>query len=185
MRRVLTGLLLAGLIGSAYAAEQADVCAELDAKIAKSLESDKWHPASKVFVKALWEDYKAAYRTPEAKARGSGSIFSKNPDVTGYDDYVGSFRPQAGARGPSLTVSKDGQGRFTVGLEGHTIPAVVRNRIVLLTTGDVVYSPIPTLASAPYCTLEMYMLIRTDGRYYFGSPAHPPERWMALEKLKN
>lgn len=69
-------------------------------------------------------------------------------------------------------------------LEGHTIPAVQRNKTVVFTTGDVVYSSMPTLADKPYCTLEMYMVIQTGGKFFFGSPSTQADKWMPLSKVK-
>lgn len=157
---------------------------ELDAEISKSLATDKWNYASKTFVRILWEDYRKTHLNP-SKETSSRSVFGKMPDVERYNDYLGAFGRGADATRAFLEITEDGNGRFHVKLEGHTIPAVQRNKTVVFTTGDVVYSSMPRLSDKPYCTLEMYMVIRTGGKFFFGSPSTPPDKWLPLSKQKN
>ena len=180
---LLLAIPLIGLVTTALAADRQDPLAELDGKITKSLASDKWNDASKAFVRALWEDYRKAHLVP-AKGKSTRSIFGKMPDVEQYEDYLGTFGRGADSDRPYFEITKDESGGFNVKLEGHTIPAVQRNKTVVFTTGDVVYSSMPTLSEKPYCTLEMYMVIRTEGKFFFGSPSTPPDKWMPLSKLK-
>jgi hypothetical protein len=172
-----------GLGTNALAADKQGPLAELDGKITKSLASDKWDDASKAFVRALWKDYQKAHLVP-AKDKSTRSIFGKMPDVKHYEDYLGAFGRGADSDGPFLEIKKDESGGCIVKLEGHSIPAVQRNKTVVFTTGDVVYSSMPTLSDKPYCTLEMYMVIRTGNKFFFGSPSAPPDKWIPLTQLK-
>ena len=183
MKRMVCLAITIGLVMTALAADKQDPLAELDGKITKSLTSDKWNYASKTFVRVLWEDYRKAHLNAPMET-STGSISGKMPDVKQYEDYIGAFGRGADADHPFLEIARDEAGRFGVKLEGHTIPAVQRNKTVVFTTGDVVYSSMPTLSEKPYCTLEIYMVIRTGGKFFFGSPTMPPDKWMPLSKLK-
>lgn len=167
----------------AATADKADPLAELDAKIRKNLAGDKWNEASKIFVAALWQDYRAAHTKPPEQA--TRVVFGKKPDVQGYDDYLGAYGREPAPAQPFLEVVKDEAGGFQVKLEGHTIPAVLIGNTVVFTTGDIVHSGLPSFSEKPYCTLEMFLIIRTEGKFFFGSPSSPPDKWMPLTKHNN
>lgn len=173
---IIVGVLMAGV---ASAAEDRDALSELDGKITKGLSLDKWDEASKVFVDALWSDYKIAHRSVNHDGPVRG-IFGKMPDVRNPDEYQGVYTGGKDGNRPFLSISKTDDGRFFVDLEGHRIPAVYRNGSIIFTTGDIVYSELPTFGAKAYCTLEMYMVLRTDGKFYFASPGTRPEEWMEL-----
>jgi hypothetical protein len=183
MKRISCLTVAMVLATVALAAEHQNPFVELDAKITESLTSDKWNYASKTFVRVLWEDYRKAHLNPVKETSFRG-VFGKMPDVEKFQDYLGAFGRGADATRPFLEITEDKDGRFHVELEGHTIPAVQRSKTVVFTTGDVVYSSMPTLADKPYCTLEIYMVIRTEGKFFFGSPSMPPDKWMPLSKLR-
>lgn len=163
-------------------AETQAALAELDAKIRKGLAKDKWNETSRTNARKLWEEYCAAYIDP-LKQPVTRSTFGKIADVKEYDDYLGTYGREPRPDLPFIKVTKDEAGRFHVELEGHTIPAVLSNKTVVFTTGDIVYAPQPSLSDKPSCTLEMMMLIRTDGQFFLGSPSAPPERWLLLSKI--
>jgi len=171
------------LATTALAAEKQDPLAELDAKITKSLAGDKWNHASKVFVREMWKDYRKAY-TLSATEESVRSIAGELPDVEQYEDYLGAFGREADSNHPFLEITEDKAGRFHVKLEGHTIPAVLKNKTVVFTTGDVVYSRKPRLAEKPYCTLELFMVIQTEGKFFIASPSASPDQWTPLSKIK-
>lgn len=181
-RPIAVCLLAAGTLTNAGAAREADPLKELDAKVAKALERETFSQASRDFVKALSDEYQAAWRRNEQTMdwHGSGAKATA-PQIQSYQDYVGAYG--RGGR-PFLQVTTDAAGRFLVTLEGHTIPAVAVNRAILLTTGDVVRAPtLPRLGPKPHATLEFFTLTRRQGRYLFTAPGAPPSRAMPLEKL--
>lgn len=161
--------------------DSGSIFSELDAKIQRNLANDKWNEASKTFVAALWQDYRAAHLDPSKEATGRVTL-GKEPDVQQYDDYLGTYVRGADSAHPFLEVVKDEADGFHVKIEGHTIPAVLIGKTVVFTSGDVVHSPLPSLAAKPYCTLEMFVIIRTEGKLFFGSPSVPPDKWMPLSK---
>jgi hypothetical protein len=156
---------------------------ELDAKIAKSVASDSWNGASREFVRIVWEDYRKAHINPPK----SGWIgLSRRSDAESLDMYIGAFRSKPEVEVPvALEISKSESGRFFVEIEGYEIPAVIVNHCIAFTTGDVVYSAMPQLASKPYCTLEMFVVILTEGKFYLASPLSPPDTWRLLSKLED
>ncbi len=173
MRKILLASMLV-LVGmtSIAADKNQDVFSELDGKIAGHLAREKWHYASRTFVRIVWEDYKRAHLE-----------LPKDVDVVTYDGYVGSFR-RADKNKDFITISKSESGRYFVALEGHRIPAVARKKRVIFTTGDVVYSSIPTFANKPYCTLEIFIVRRVDGKYFLARPRMPRDRWVGLSRVK-
>jgi len=183
MRRLLVAIVLVACT-PATAAEQVapDPFKELDAKVAKALDRDKFSQASGDFVRALWDEYKAAWRKNEQKMdwRGAGGK-AATPRIKSYRDYVGRYG--RGGR-PVLEVVTDAAGRFLVKLEGHTIPAVAVNRSILFTSGDVVYAPtLPRLGPKPHAVLEFITLTRHQDRYVVTSPGAPLSRAVPVEKL--
>jgi hypothetical protein len=183
MRMTTLCLLLAGMMPQAFAAEpKTDPVSVLDAKITKKLAQDQWDEAGRAFVRALWKDYKQAHRNPQAASGERRSLQGDMPDVKSYDEYVGSFSP---AKRPGLKymeVVKDEAGRYFVKLGPHTIPAAPRGGTMVFTTGDVGYSNLPRLAEKYYCTLEIYMLVRVEGKYYFTDLATRPSASRELVK---
>lgn len=161
--------------------DKKDPLTELESEITQSLSSERWDPAGKAFVRARWEDYRRAHLNPKS-GDSTHSMFGKMPDVESYEDYVGAFARRAAARRPFVEVTRS-EGKFFVKLEGHTIPAVPHNKSIFFTTGDIVHSRLPAFGEKPYCTLEMFLIMRSDGTLYFGSPAMPPEKWMELHKM--
>lgn len=187
MRRMLIWIVLAGCAAAAAGERTGpDPFKELDAKLAKSLERDKFSQASRDFVKVIWQEYKAAFQKNERPMNWHG--FGRDatmPDIKSYDEYVGKYGRAGGAGARSLIeVTKDTAGRFFVELEGHTIPAIAVNRGILFTTGDVVHdSRLPRLGPKPHATLELYSLTRHKDRYLFTAPGAPPSRARPLDKL--
>jgi hypothetical protein len=166
---------------SAAAAEEKNAFSELDAKITKNLSSKNWNEASKAFVRAMWTDYKNAHINA-ATDGVTRSIQGKMPDVQSADDYVGDYSRGRDGHRTFMSISKSEDGRFFVEADRHRIPAVVRNRCVIFTTGDVVYSSIPAFGDKPYCSLEMLMVVGTGGKLYFASPGTPPDKWREVSK---
>lgn len=164
-------------------ADAGNPLSKLDEKIHRNLANEKWSPASKTFVGVLWEDFRNAYQHP-AEETGTRSIFGKMPEIADYEDYLGAFGRGQDSKKPFIAIVKDEGGKFQIKLEGHTVPAVQKNKTVVFTTGDVIHSAIPTFSEKPYCTLEMYFIVRTEGQFYFGSPSTLPDQWIPLSKLK-
>ena len=182
MRRMLIWIVLAGCAAAA-AGERAgpDPFKELDAKLAGSLERDKFSQASRDFVQALWGEYKTAWRKNEQKMDWRGAGGKAAPRIRSYQEYVGKY--SRGAR-PILEVATDPAGRFLAKLEGHTIPAIATNRSILFTSGDVVYAPtLPRLGPKPHAVLEFFTLTRQQDRYVFTSPGAPLSRAVPVETL--
>jgi hypothetical protein len=175
---IMVAVLMAGVVS---AADDRSALSELDAKIAKGMSSDTWNEASKAFVGALWRDYRNAHLTV-GQDKTTRDVFGKMPDVQNPDDYQGCYTRGKNANRPFLSVSRAEGGRLFVDLEGHHIPAVYRNKSIIFTTGDLVYSQIPMFGAKPYCTLEMFMVLRTEGKFYCASPGTRPEKWVELSR---
>lgn len=166
-----------------------DPLTELDTKVTRQLGEEKWDNASKMFLLNLWEDYRKAFGNPTPPNR-SRSIAGKSPRVKSYDEYLGAYKRDRKSPAPFFEITKDDAGRFYVKLEKHVIPAVLRNQMVVFTTGDVVYSSTPQLGKKPYCTLEIFMIVRSkDGNFYFCSPRTTRDNWgpplVKVEKAKD
>lgn len=183
MNRISQTVIALCLALPVFAAADENPLSKLDSEIAASLASEKWDYASKAFVRVLWDDYRKAHLSPTGD-RSARSVFGKMPEVEKYEEYIGIFGRGADASRPFLEIVQDSTGRFHVKLEGHTFPSVMRNKSIVFTTGDVVYSHMPQLASKPYCTLELFMVIRTGGSFFFAGPSTPPEKWTPLSKLE-
>ncbi|KPK76227.1 MAG: hypothetical protein AMJ79_07425 [Phycisphaerae bacterium SM23_30] len=180
MLLVVAALLLAAVVS---AASRQDVVSKLESKIKGQLAEETWDYAGKTFLRVLWEDYKKAHLNPEEDVPGSGhSISGKKPQAESFDQYIGIYNRSADLDASFIEVTKSPQDRFFVALEGHNIPAVAHNKCIFFITGDVVYSTLPRLAEKPYCQLEMFMLIFTDGKYYLGSPMSSVDGWIELVK---
>jgi len=159
-----------GILLFDFAKEKEDSFAELDGKISKSLSRDKW------------DDYKKSHLNPEDD-KGGHSISGKMSSAENYDEYIGKFA-RGEVESEFIEITKSKEGRYFVGLEGHTIPAVANNKCIFFTTGDVVYSALPRLGNKPYCDLEMGMVILVKDTYYFGSPGSSAKMWMKLSLIK-
>jgi hypothetical protein len=184
MRRVICCIAAFTFAVHAFAAEKESALSQLDKKVIQSLATDKWDDASRTFVLSLWEDYKEAHLNPGENIASRSSLFGKMPTGRDYGQYTGTFVDSGGAASRRrLHVMKDEKGRFSVTLEGHTIPAVTWNGCIVFTTGDVIHPCLPGLSEKPYCTLEMFMVISTDDGFYFGSPGMPPDKWLNVSKL--
>lgn len=178
MRTAILCLLVSTLGIAALAdGQQDDSTATLDAKITQKLAHEQWDDASKAFVRVLWEDYRRAHLDPSNDG-SRRSVAGKMPDVTNYDDYVGSYMRDGRL---CLQIMKDEKGRFFMGPQ-MMFPAVCTNGLILWTTGDVVYSPIPQIAKKPYCELEMGMLLRVAGEFYLADIGALPKQWVKLTK---
>jgi hypothetical protein len=174
----LLTVAIAVLIGSAAAAEP-DAVEKLDAKIQKNLERDQWHPASKTFVQALWNDFKRNYEENKQSRDGRGGS-----DVKSYGEYLGKYVRADGQQDrPLFEITKTEQGRFVIKIENHETPAVASERNLVFTTGDVVYSDLPRLSDKSYCTLEMYRLTRVKGEYLWSGIHERPTEGSKLKKL--
>ena len=182
MKRIACLAVSIIVVTAALAAEKGPELDAVDREITQKLAHDKWDDASKAFVRALWEDFQEAH-LGKPEGTSTRGIFGKMPDVEKYDDYLGAFGRGANATRPFVEITRDEDGRFFVKLERQTLPAVRRNKIIVFTTGDVIYSSMPTFGDKPYCTLEMFMIIRTDGKFFFAGPSTTPDQWAPLSKL--
>ena len=183
MRCVAMMLVVGGALGVARAEEAESVFSELDRKITAQLDGEAWHYASKTFVRVFWEDYKKAHLDP-GRDTSIQSVFGTKPEAESYDEYLGSFDHGSDAEQAFLEVTKSRAGRFFVKLEGHSIPAVARNKCIVFTTGDVVYSPMPPLGGKPYCAIEVYMLLLARGKFYLATPLSSPDQWIEVSRIK-
>lgn len=119
---------------------------------------------------------------PEKNSRSS--IGKRIPQITSYRDYVGKFRrPTDKPDRVFVEVLQSEDGRFSVVLEGQDFPAVARNGVLLFTTGDVVYSPLPQLGEKPYATLEMFQLVRFDDGFQFLSLGQTPSEQSGIIQI--
>src|SRR5262245_2276992 len=87
---LLAPLLVVALLTRAGRADaDDDPVAALDKKITKNLARDTWNDASKVFVRALWDDFKTLYATPIADVPARPG--AKAPRRAAAHDYVGQY----------------------------------------------------------------------------------------------
>ena len=157
---------------------------EMNVKIAKGLKSKKWSNESKNLIAKVWSEYKAAFIRNKPKMDYSGPR-SLRPDIKKCDEYLGRYSRKKGDARVWMEVFKDAEGRFIVKLDRHEIPSVAYNRGILVTTGDVVYSPLPRLGPKPHVTLEMFVLSRIKGQYYVtGTRSTQPGLKLYLIKSK-
>jgi hypothetical protein len=175
-------LLGASLLPAAHAEDTADAeFAKIDKKVNTNIDRKDWSPASREFVKALWAEYRQAHLKNEQKMSysGRGKLM---PTIQSYNQYLGRYTMK-GERGAFLEVINDEQGRYFVQLEGHRIPAVAWNKMILFTTGDVVNSKLPDLGSNVHATLEFFVLARSSDDYFFSAPGEPLDAGRKLVKL--
>ncbi len=178
MKSILSTLMVTGLILAIAPHVQAQgqqrpegaqppELAELEAKISKSLKSDRRNDASAQYVRAIWDDYKQEYIANEKSMNFEGRSTTAS-DVESYDDYVGKYKlPGTPDERVEFEIEKLPSGRYVVHVEGHTIPAVALNKSIYFTTGDVVVdSTLPPLAGKGYATLEMLLVRRIQGQFY-------------------
>jgi hypothetical protein len=166
-----------------WAEQKQEAFSELDTKIASQLAKGQWNTASITFVHVLWQDYINAHLNTDGDTVVN-SIKGKLPDVTNPDVYIGNYRAIFNGQEKFLKISKSDAGRFFVELEGHRIPAVLKNGCVIFTTGDIVNSEIPSLADKPYCKLEMYIVLSTGGRFYLTLLDAPANEWLEIVKTE-
>jgi hypothetical protein len=140
----------------------------LDTKLNKQWDSGKWSDASVGMMKAIWNGIKAKNEKGQAakEAAQVGSLGIPNPDDLGV--YVGQFGLKNAPQRELLEVTQ-ADGKFSVKLQGHTIPAIIWNKSILFTTGDVVQSPTPALGGKPHGALELMAISSINGKYYFVS----------------
>jgi len=101
-----------------------------------------------------------------AAEHGRPAVRGHSMWITSYEEYVGNYR----VGGKPIEIVQDEARRFFVKLEGHTIPGVAVNNTIVFTTGDVVEARLPSLNLKEYASLEYFMIVREDGKFYFGSP---------------
>jgi len=149
------------------------------AKIQKSLESDRWHRGSAEFVAALWKDFATAHIEKKQLLAGRSTSARAIPDIKTYDDYLGTYSRR------SLKVTRGKDGRLFVHFGPIAMPAVAAGRMILFTTGDLVYSTMPQIGDKPYATLELYCLARINGQYHVFFPHEGPTEKNKIELLSN
>jgi hypothetical protein len=169
MMRIAATVVLAFTSATVLGAEPNNPFAELDAKIARQVTGEMWSAASQSYIRAIWEDYKAAHLHPPA---GKSS------------DYIGDYSKAMDGQPQLLRVSKSEAGRFFVEIEGHRIPAVLGADNLLFTTGDIVQSGIPALTDKPYGELEMMALSENAGKFYFGPAGGPRQTSTQLFRVR-
>jgi len=154
---------------------------KLAIKINGSVDRGKWSLPSREFVKSLWAEYKQAHLKNEQKLNyhGTGKVM---PKIRAYKEYVGRYEMQGERRGAFLEVFADKQGRYFVKLEGHVIPAVAWNKMILFTTSDVVYSKVPDLGAKPHATLEFFVVAQVPEGFVFSAPGEALDAGRKLVK---
>ncbi len=165
-------------------ADMQGIFAELETRINSQLAQEHWDTASVTFVHSLWQDYINAFLNAETDDAVK-SIKGKLPDVTNSGNYTGNYITILNGKERSLEISRSDAGRFFVELDGHQIPAILKNGCVIFTTGNVVNSEIPTLANKPYCRLELYIVLCTRGRFYLTLLDAPSEEWLEITKTES
>jgi hypothetical protein len=181
----LLGIVLCLTCGVSSAAP-VDSRQRLQGKIEKSLQSDRWNEASKVFILSIWKDFLSAHERgiPKPENDPRSSIRGQMPKIESYRDYVGKFRrPSDKADSVFVEVVQSEDGRFSVVIDGRDFPAVACNGTLLFTTGDVVRSPLPQLGDKPYATLEMAQLVRFDDGFQFLAPGQAPSEKSGLVRI--
>jgi len=170
-RRLVTGaglvlVVAASAIRAQVATQPAPLTIEsLEAKLAKAWDSKRWSDESVALMKAVWADFKE-----NQKADGGGSTSKVGnvgtPNPADIESYLGAFGAKEGAGAALLEVSKNAGG-FAVKVQGQTVPAVVWNKSILFTTGDVVESSTPSFGGKRHGAMEMFLVTSVNGKFYF------------------
>ncbi len=179
--RLILTLVLVVWGGSRLTGQPQEDFAELDAKISRQLAENTWNEASKTFIRALWQDYMSAHFNIIVNPLTKGTLGAL-PDVADPNDYLGDYRKTENEQTPFLRIGKSDAGSFFAEFRGYRVPAVVRNRSLLFTTGNIVYAGIPAMTGKPYGKLRLYVVLRTGGKFYLASPGAPVETWTELSR---
>ena len=166
--------------GLVAADDDSDPVQRIEAKIRHNISKDNWNAGSRVFLNALWQDYKNAHLKGDKRRDGRYSMHGRLPVVQDYDMYVGQYL-RSGR--PYMEIAKT-NGRYFIVVDNKKLPAVPENGGIVFTTGDVVYSELPRLARKPYATLELYRIVLIDGQYFAFGVHERPESWLKIEKSK-
>jgi len=183
MKRIIFSLIIMLLLTVMVAAADLDPVTRLENEIFTSLANERWDSSSKSFVHSIWDDYKQAHLNP-IESGIIHSITGKIPDIEDCNQYLGNYMREPNSTRSFIEIEKDEKNRFYIKLEGHKFPAVLRNKCVIFTTGDIIYSKIPQFGEKPYCTLEMFIVIHTEGKFYCASPESTPDTWLEITKIK-
>ena len=181
MKNIAVLIVISLVCTSIVSAEESDPVTKLESKILKNLEDEQWNSFSKDFVFNMWNEYRQAHLYTR-KSQVTRSISGKRPDISDYNEYLGTFTRDPNSTRIFIEITKNSQGHFFVNLEENKIPAALTNDCVIFTTGDIVYSKKPQFGEKPYCTLEMIMVIRTNGKFYIASQESSSDQWMEITK---
>ena len=178
MNRFPTLCLFLAYTSMAMAQETKGVFAELDAKIEKQLSSNLWHPASISFIRTQWHEFKLAYEKSGQRGDFYGARcyggFLCDAVIEDIKQYAGpyNFKPEPGAEvspGPDLQIAVSPDNRVLVIENGRRMPAVVNNKIIFYTNGDLVKER-AQLGSKPYARLELQMIYKARHFGYVTGP---------------
>ena len=160
------------------AQETRDVFAELDAKIEKQLRSGLWHSASQSFIRTQWHEFKRAHKKPGQRGAFHGATcyggFLCGAEIEDIKQYAGvyNFKPSSGAEPslePALQIAVSPDNRVFVTEDSCRMPAVVNNKIIFYTNGELVADK-AQLGSKPYARLKMDMIYKARHFGYVTGP---------------
>lgn len=192
MNRLLVVCFLVGCTGEGMAQESENVFAELDAKIEEQLTRDLWHPASTLFIRTQWAEYQQAHKKPGQRGDFHGAIcyggFLCGPEIEEIKQYAGDYNFKSDTElppGPHLQIVISPNNRVFVIEDGLRMPAVVNNKIIFFTNGELIKQN-AQLGSKPYARLDLRMIYQAR---HFGLVTGPTDSFvddmLRLVKVEN
>ena len=181
-------LLFGGNI--AIAQEDGSNFSSLNTMIDKQLSSGSWHPASIALIRTQWTEFQRAHLKPGQRGNFSGARFHCGllvaPKIETIKDYAGAYyftNFKGDLTGPPhLKIVVSPRNRVFVIENGRRLPAVVNNKIIFFTTGELTKKN-AQFGNKPYAELELKMIYQTENnKFVTGPTASPFDDLLSLTK---
>ena len=172
MNKALIASLILACPWAALSDEVADVFAPLETKIEAQFKKGDLHPASVAAIRAQWADFKKAHATPINQGEFRGAMFAcglsrPSVDVKSVAEYSGAYIFQSLADrpdspGPHLSIEVSQENRVFVLRGSRRIPAVVNNKIIFFTDGELLREK-AQFGQKSFASLNIEMIYRAKG----------------------
>jgi hypothetical protein len=172
MKKALITSLFLVCNWTAFSGEGTEVFAPLEAKIEAQLEKGDWHPAAEAAIRAQWADYKKAHMKPMTQGKFRGAEFAcglacPSVAVKLIEEYSGDYVYESIANrqdlpGPHLKIEVTGEDRVFVLMDSRRIPAVVNNKIIFFTDGELLREN-AQFGTKAFASLNIEMIYRAEG----------------------
>ena len=153
----------------------------LDKKIIKYLTIRQPSAIEKSLIQLQWNNYKELHNNYKSNINIKKGFFDdETPTIKKYSEYVGHYIGNTGNRKINLEVVFDKS--FFVRLENKLIPAINYQGVILFTTGDVLDSSLLVLQEKNILTLELYVIMKVEEKYFFFLVDAKKEKWLNIGK---